>query len=125
MVALLSVRAVKYYVSLDEADLEDAINEGEAILKSKALAADNLPEDELRNGLSDVLANRYRMNHNIEDLERGINHCEHAIKISPGSSTLANNLASDLTLRFARKGDPQDLKKAVRNSHSGLHRIPS
>lgn len=49
------------------------------------------------------------MNHNIEDLERGINHCEHAIKISPGSSTLANNLASDLTLRCARKGDPQSI----------------
>ena len=32
------------------------------MLKSEALAADNLPEDELRNGLSDVLSIRYRMN---------------------------------------------------------------
>jgi hypothetical protein len=66
MVPLLSARAVKYYVSLDEAGLEDAINEGEAMLKPEALAADNLPEDELRNGRLDVLANRYCMNHNVE-----------------------------------------------------------
>lgn len=105
MVALLSTRAIEYHVSLNGAGLEDTINEGGVTLKSEALAADNLPEDELRNGLSDALANRYRINHNIEDSERAINHCEHAIKIGPGSSTLTNNLTSHLTLRFARKGD--------------------
>jgi hypothetical protein len=120
------------YVSPDEPDLEDAISDGKAMLKSEALAADNIPEDELRNGLSDALANRYRMNHNIENLELAINHCEHTIKISPGSSILAGNLASHSALRFAQKGDLENLKKtidylqtAVHNSHLGLHRIPS
>ena len=49
---------LNFYVSLYEADHR----RGGAMLKPEALAADNLPEDELRNGLSDVLAIRYRMN---------------------------------------------------------------